>query len=152
MEKYAILLGYFDKQWVLVRKLYDQLMHVNVSAYESRYVFALKTQQFYTALEDLLKQIAKGFENHIEDLSSSHKELLMRLNTDIPEIRPSVLSKESFLLLDKIRAFRYFIRHAYDCELLESELALIQNKLKAQFHIVEADFTAFRQYISSLTG
>ncbi len=117
MEKYAILLGYYDKQWSLVQKLEEQIVNIDLSSYESRYVFALKVQQFYTAIEDLLKQVAKNFENHIQDLAMFHKELLIRLNTPIPSIRPSLLSEESFFLLDKIRAFRHFIHHAYDCEL-----------------------------------
>jgi hypothetical protein len=122
MEKYAILLGYYDKQWTLVKKLQNQIASINLSSYESRYVFALKVQQLYTAIEDLLKQVAKSFENHVQDLAIFHKELLIRLHTTIPSIRPCLLSEESFLLLDKLRAFRHFIRHAYDCELLETEL------------------------------
>lgn len=87
-------------------------MLVDVSIYENRFLFAMRVQQFYTALEDLLKQIAKSFENHIESMSNFHKELLPRMNTEIPKIRPAVISHNSFLFLDKIRAFRHFIRHA----------------------------------------
>ncbi len=150
MEKYAILLGYYDKQLALVQKIQEQIVNVDLSYYESRYVFALKTQQYYTAIEDLLKQIAKSFENHIQDLSMFHKELLVRLHTTIPSIRPSVLSKESFLFLDKIRAFRHFIRHAYDCELQEAELKEIQNKLKNCCEVLEKDFLEFRKFVESL--
>jgi hypothetical protein len=150
MERYAILLGYFDKQLILIKKLKNQITTIDLSLYESRYVFALKTQQFYTAIEDLLKQIAKSFENHIEDLSMFHKELLIRLYTAIPSIRPRLLSEESFILLDKIRAFRHFIRHAYDCELLENELRDIQNKIKARYSSLENDFQEFRCFIETL--
>ena len=76
MEKYAILLGYFDKQMKIIARLQREIENVDVANYESRYVFSLKTQQFYTAIEDLFKQIAKAFENHIESLSFYHKELL----------------------------------------------------------------------------
>ena len=145
MEKYAILLGCYDKQWALIEKLKSQLIKIDLSLHDSRYVFALKTQQFYTAIEDLLKQIAKGFENHIQDLAMYHKELLVRLNTEIPQIRPQVLSKESFLLLDKIRAFRHFIRHAYDCELQELELAQIQKILRDRYKRLESDLLQFRR-------
>ena len=151
MEKYAILLGYYNKQWKLVEKLKNQLGSIDLSSYEQRYVFALKAQQFYTALEDLMKQIAKGFENHIQNLSIFHKELLIRLQTEIPNIRPAVLSTESFLLLDKIRAFRHFIRHAYDCELLETELIEIQNRLEAGYHFLEKDFMKFKRFVESLS-
>lgn len=151
MEKYAILLGYYDKQWILIRKLHDQLMRIDLSSYEQRYVFAMKAQQFYTALEDLLKQIAKSFENHIQDLSAFHKELLNRMHTEIPNIRPRLLSTESFLLLDNIRAFRHFIRHAYDCELKEKELSDIQRKLKEHDQTLKKDFSDFRTFVESLS-
>ena len=151
MEKYAILLGYYDKQLLLIQKLQGQVLSVDLSSYESRYVFAIKTQQFYTAIEDLLKQIAKSFENHIQDLAMFHKELLIRLHTTIPSIRPRVLSEESFLLLDKIRAFRHFVRHAYDCELIEEELRGIQNRLKTHHTSLEKDFSEFRQFVETLS-
>src|SRR5438105_13964345 len=106
MESYAILLGYYNKQMILLQKLYGQLIFLDLFSYEVRYVFALKAQQFYTAVEDLLIQTAKAFENHIEDLSSSHKELLILLSTPIPNIRPQLLSEESFVLLDIVRSFR----------------------------------------------
>ena len=76
MEKYAILLGYFDKQVGMVEKLEKEITPLDLSVWENGYVFGLKTQQFSTALEDLFKQITKAFENHIEDLGSYHHELL----------------------------------------------------------------------------
>ena len=42
------------------------LSKLDIKDYKTRYVFALKTQQLYTSIEDMLKQIAKSFENHIE--------------------------------------------------------------------------------------
>lgn len=101
MEKYSILLGYFDKQLVFVNRLYQEIGSVDVSNYESRFLFAMRVQQLYTALEDHLKQIAKSFENHIDIMINFHKELLMRMNTEVPKIRPAVISQESFLFLDK---------------------------------------------------
>ena len=150
MEKYAILLGYYDKQWILLQKLQEQIVNVDLSSYESRYVFALKTEQYYTVIEDLLKQIAKSFENHIQDLSMFHKELLVRLHTAISSIRPRVLSEESFLFLDKMRAFCHFVRHAYDCELQETELQEIQDKLKSYSGVLEKDFLEFRRFVEAL--
>ena len=152
MDKYAILLGYFDKQLELINRLYNEILNEDVTIEDKRYVFALKTQQFYTAIEDLMKQIAKAFENHISDLAAYHKALLVRLNTEIPNIRPAVLSKQSFLMLDKIRAFRHFIRHAYDVELEENELEEIQTKLREEYSYVKKDLSKFRSYVEDLAG
>jgi hypothetical protein len=150
LEKYAVLLGYFDKHLQLITKLYEEIVRVDVSVYEKQFVFALKVQQFYTALEDLFKQIAKAFENHIENVSQFHKEVLSRMRTEVPNIRPAVISNHSMVLLDKIRAFRHFIRHAYDCELSEKELELIQQKLIDEYHHLEKDLQRFRSYITTL--
>ncbi len=152
MEKYAILLGYFDKQIIFIEKMYQEIITVNVSVYDKRFLFAMRVQQFYTALEDLFKQIAKAFENHIENMGNFHKEMLTRMNTEVPKIRPSVISNQSLILLDKIRAFRHFIRHAYDCELDEKELLLIQDKLKNDYSLVEKDLQKFRLFIQKLAG
>ena len=152
MDKYSILLGYFDKQIPLINKLYQEVVNVDVSKYKEQLVFAFRTQQFYTAIEDLFKQIAKSFENHIENMSNFHKELLVRINMEIPNVRPSVISKPSLLLLDKIRSFRHFVRHAYDVELDKKELELIQNRLKSEFRHVEKDLNHFRAYLQELSS
>ena len=151
MEKYAILLGYFDKQIVLIKKLYDEVIIVDVSVYEKQFLFAMRVQQFYTAIEDLFKQIAKSFENHIENMSNYHKEMLIRMNTEIPKMRPAVISQQSLIFLDKIRAFRHFIRHAYDCELDESQLRIIQERLKKEYPDVESNLQKFRAFIQTLS-
>lgn len=150
MDQYAILLGYFDKQLSVVQKLYNEIIKVDLDVYEKRFLFAMKTQQFYTAIEDLFKQIAKSFENHIENTEAFHKVLLTRMNTEVPKIRPAVISTPSFLFLDKLRAFRHFICHAYDCELDREELQRIQNKLTAEFSGLEKDLQRFRSFVQEL--
>lgn len=152
MNQYAILLGYFDKQFSILEKLYIDIIAVDLSIYEKRYLFSMKTQQFYTALEDLFKQIAKAFENHIESLDTYHKALLTRMNLEIPKIRPAVISTKSLVFLDKLRAFRHFIRHAYDCELDEVELHLIQSKLIQEFPHVTQDIKKFRLFVQELAS
>ena len=95
----AILLGYFDKKWLL----YQILIFLPMS--------------------------------------------LEMLHTAIPSIRLRFLSEESFVLLDKIRDFRHFIRDAYDYELLEVELREIQNKIESFYSVLEKDVLEFRQFV-----
>lgn len=150
MDKYAILLGYFDKQLVFVYKIYEEITTVDLHIYDKRFLFAIRVQQFYTAIEDLFKQVAKAFENHIENMTHFHKELLLRVNTEIPGVRPLVIGKDSLSLLDKLRSFRHFIRHAYDCELDEKELKTLQEKLKNEWLFVKLDFEKFRSFLEKL--
>src|SRR5438105_1061710 len=105
MNKYKILLAYFDKQLKPITKLYNEMINTDFHILYAPSHFAGKAQQFYTAFEDLLKQIAKAFENHIEKLNNFHIELLNRMTLDIKNIRPKLLSSESFALLDQLRKF-----------------------------------------------
>ncbi|RMH77593.1 MAG: hypothetical protein D6681_20805 [Calditrichaeota bacterium] len=150
MEKYALLLGYFEKQVPIIEKLYGQVRDLDVTDEDKGYVFALKVHQLYTAIEDLFKQIAEVFENKIQDPAAFRKELLLRMNLTVPQIRPAVIGDDSLRLLDKLRAFRHFVRHAYDVELDTDELLLLQNKLNQHFSRVIRDLEAFRKFTETL--
>ncbi|MGB9857741.1 MAG: hypothetical protein ACPLKX_06350 [Dictyoglomaceae bacterium] len=79
----------------------------------------------YNAFEDLFSEISKSFENKIEDASFFHKELLRRMTLEIPGIRPKVLSKESFIILNELRGFRHIFRHAYTYEIIPEKVKRI---------------------------
>jgi hypothetical protein len=152
MEQFRLLQGIYNKQIPLIRKLYDQVRILNLRDEDKPYVFALKTQQMYTAIEDLLKSTAKSFENHIDEDSGYHIELLRRMSTDVPRTRPAVLSDNSYKVLDKLRSFRHFIRHAYNYELDIEELSLLQNRLNNDFDFVLTDLTHFNLFLDGLEG
>ena len=152
MEQIRLLQGIYNKQIPLIRKLYDQVRILNLRDEDKPYVFALKTQQMYTAVEDLLKSTAKSFENHIDEDSGYHIELLRRMSTDVPRTRPAVLSDNSYKVLDKLRSFRHFIRHAYNYELDIEELSLLQNRLNNDFDFILTDLTHFNLFLDGLEG
>ena len=76
-----------------------------------------KLHNLYCAFEDLFKIVAQYFENQIEDVARYHKELLRRLSLSIEGVRPALISEKTYKLLDELRAFRHFFRHAYSYEL-----------------------------------
>ncbi len=78
---------------------------------------AYKLHNLYSAYEDLFKLVAKFFENQIADISGYHTELLNRMRLQIEEVRPKLLSDDSFMLLDELRGFRHVFRHAYSYKL-----------------------------------
>ena len=117
MLKYATLFDRWEKLLSPINRLYSEVSHIDLSRYENRYVFALKVQQLYTAIEDFVKEI--------------------------PKVRPPLFSGESLILLNKLGTFRHLIWHAYDCELDEKELEIILQELKGSFHFVENDFAAY---------
>ncbi|HID11324.1 MAG TPA: hypothetical protein EYP17_08505 [Candidatus Latescibacteria bacterium] len=86
---------------------------------------AYQLHNLYCAFEDLFKIVADFFENRIEERAKYHRELLWRMKISIEGVRPALLSEESYKLLDSLRAFRHFFRHAYSYELDPKKVALV---------------------------
>jgi len=69
------------------------------------------------AYEDLMRIVADHFENRIAEGGRWPRELFLRMSVTIPGVRPALICRETLLLLDSLRAFRHFFRHAYTYEL-----------------------------------
>ena len=63
------------------------------------------------------KQISLSFENHVQDSTRWHRELLDKMFLDIKHLRPAVLPEQLRSLLGDLLGFRHVFRHAYDYEL-----------------------------------
>ena len=89
---------------------------------------AYQVHNSYSAIKALLRVLAAHFEYQLSDAANWKSALLLRMTQPIPGVRPAPLTKETFALLDALRGFRYFFRHAYattiDPVLLESNLQL----------------------------
>ncbi|MGK7933872.1 MAG: hypothetical protein AB4041_20920 [Microcystaceae cyanobacterium] len=109
---------------------------------------AYQMHNLYNATEELFKIIATYFENNIADTAKWHSLLLQRMSQKIEGVRPAVLSEETYLLLNSLRGFRHFFRHAYGTP-LEYEL-LKPNLTKAirLFSCLEADINQFMRQLS----
>ena len=76
----------------------------------------------YCAFEQVFETIAQFFENNIAG-EYYHTDLLRRMRLTIEGIRPACISEDAFKLLDELRRFRHFFRHAYLSELDFDKLA-----------------------------
>jgi hypothetical protein len=74
---------------------------------------AYQLHNLYNAVEDLFHLVATHFENQIKDVSRWHTALLRRMRQGVEGVRPALLSDESYVLLNGLRGFRHFFRHAY---------------------------------------
>lgn len=82
----------------------------------------------YTSMENYFLRIAKAFENDLPS-ESWHRELLDRMQLEIPGVRPALLDKETVRLIDELRAFRHVFRTLYDERLDAERLALLQSRM-----------------------
>lgn len=149
-QKLALLLALLDSEWLAVEGLFEKLevQGKKSASSEADTVFtAYLLHNLYGAVEEILKQVANTFENHVDDPGQFHAELLRRMSLDIPGFRPAVLSQECSRSLQELRKFRHVFRHAYDYELDADRI----NELAAEMSALRASLTAdkdrFRQFL-----
>lgn len=110
---------------------------------------AYQVHNFYCAVEDLLKIVAMYFENNISDSAKWHAVLLQRMVSVIPQVRPAFLSSESYKLLNALRGFRHFFRHAYGATIEYEQLKSNLDKALLLTTLLEIDVNQFLIQLSA---
>lgn len=144
--KLALLKSEISNQTKLIEQTYEKISARSkdfVANSEKRESLAYQLHNLYCAFEDLFKTIASFFENQITDSLTYRSQLLKRMTFSIEGVRPALLDKETYQLLDSLRAFRHFFRHAYSYEIEPKKLALVLEaalKLKSLYRRQIEDF------------
>jgi hypothetical protein len=149
-EKIALLLAVLDQGWSAVERLWKDLdaRAALVEPTEDQTVAtAYLLHNLYTALEDLLKQVARTFENELEEPSRYHADLLNRMALDIYKTRPAFLSAPSLRALQELRKFRHVFRHAYDFVLDAARVSELARLAQASRPQLQADKSRFRAFL-----
>lgn len=110
---------------------------------------AFYVNQIYSGCERIFKNIAKSFENNIEQ-DLWHKSLLDRMTLDIKGIRPNVVSEKTLEYLDELRAFRHFFRHAYDTDIDKEKFRIIAHKTNLLRSSFKKDLKRFLGFLDKL--
>lgn len=153
MDKNTILLLKVDlkSQLQTVRFIHDKLVKraENLTPEDEILLesVAYQIHNLYGASEELLKVIAQYFENNIDDASQWHSYLLKRMRIDVPGIRPAFLDIETYEILNALRGFRHFFRHAYGAKLDYYQLKSNLEKALQVFPRLENNI---QQFISQL--
>jgi uncharacterized protein YutE (UPF0331/DUF86 family) len=149
-EKISLLLGYMESQEEEIDKILSEIREINPETKEKTVYLAYNLHNLYNAFEDLFREIAKIFENEIENLDYYHKELLKRMTIEISGIRPKILSKESYAILDELRGFRHIFRHAYTYEIIPEKIEFLKDKLLRNWDLIKRDLYNFKSWLKSL--
>lgn len=149
-EAAALLLGYLTAQLEDIHSLYAKLQETNPGNEERTIYLGYLLHNLYCALEDLFMEIAKTFENQIEDPARFYKLLLKRMMVAVPKIRPPVLSRESHRVLDELRGFRHIFRHAYGYALDPDKVVNLKESVEKHWNTVLADLDVFKTFLTTL--
>lgn len=149
-ERLTILKAEAEAQMNEIDKIYAKLDERNRekgrSAVES---IGFQLHNLYCAFEDLFRIVAETFENHVHDKSRYHSELLKRMTFRIEGVRPPLLSEHAYALLDNLRAFRHFFRHAYSYELDERKVRIVLDDAYALKKFYTNEINAFIDQIQT---
>ncbi|MCL4869386.1 MAG: hypothetical protein KJ063_10470 [Anaerolineae bacterium] len=119
-EKAIILTRSIEADQTAIEQIYNSLTTAQLSddtPEELLIVLAYRLHNLYTAFENIFQHIAATFENHLEDQSRWHVQLLQRMALDLTPIRPAVIDSTMLANLDVLRRFRHLFRSAYGVRL-----------------------------------
>ena len=105
--------------------------------------------QIYTGCERMFRNIAVTFENSIDD-KLWHRALLERMRLDIENVRPRLISEESYTCLNDLLAFRHYFRHAYDTDIREDRFSIIASDTMTLKDLLEKDIYTFVGFLDKL--
>lgn len=136
-----------ERLFIKFEKSYDGFL--KTKEYSRLVESAFHVGQIYTGFENVFKNIAKTFENNIED-DRWHKSLLERMTLEIEGIRPALLSEESFGCLNELMAFRHFFRHAYEMEIDKEKFKIVADRVLVVKSVFKKEIGKFLGFLEEL--
>lgn len=107
------------KSYELIERVYQRISKQQATfrdSIEAVDSMAYQLHNIYGTYEELFEVVAGFFENQIGG-ARYHADLLRRMGTRIEGMRPALLSSSTAELLDELRRFHHFVRHAYAAKL-----------------------------------
>ena len=151
-EKFLILERTIQSDLAVIERIYSELGEPELSesdGQEALIVVAYRLHSLYSAFENVFRNIATSFENHL-DPSSWHRQLLERMRLDLSPVRPEVIDDEAYEKLDEMLRFRHLFRTGYGLKLDALRLQLVVRKALELKSIYRRHIDRFLEYLHSL--
>jgi hypothetical protein len=72
------------------------------------------------------------------------------MQTEIPSVRPAVISSQLKESLEEYRGFRHVVRNVYTYHLKPEKLKILVGNLEETFRLASEELTAFRDFMKKL--
>lgn len=82
-------------------------------------MIAFTIHNIYNGFEDVMKVVCKEVDGHTLGGESSHQDILNQLKSELPDVRPPVLTDELYNKLTDLKSFRHRVNQNYANELIE---------------------------------
>ena len=111
---------------------------------------ALNLHDFYTGMERIFEQIGSTVDGHIPTGHNWHRELLQQMQSDLPELRPAVLSIEAVGFLDELLRFRHVVRNIYAFQFDPQRIARLVSLMRLALGQVQTDLSTFVTFVEQV--
>lgn len=152
-ERLSLLISYIDEQERILENITEKISYnltdPDVQDEKTTVFLSYQLHNFYSGMEDLFEEVAKVFENYVEEREKFHIKLLKRMKLNVEGVRPNLLSEKSFKVLNELRKFRHIFRHAYDYELDAGRVKELSQMVMDNFSQVKKDLDEFKSFIRS---
>jgi hypothetical protein len=108
---------------------------------------ALNLHGFYAGLERIFELIATIVDGTTPQGANWHQILLQQMSTEIPRVRPAVISEGTRDALDGYRGFRHIVRHVYTFKFDPAKVQQLVEEGPAVFTQVRAELLAFADFL-----
>lgn len=111
---------------------------------------ALNLQSFYTGLERIFELVVSEIDQDRPVGLNWHQALLRLAATDVPKLRPALISDATRDTLDRYRGFRHVVRNIYSFELDKEQIALLLRDLRPVFNRARTELSLFAQALGQI--
>jgi hypothetical protein len=123
---------------------------------DDRYAYvdsaALNLHGFYSGLERLFEIIARQVDEDVPGGETWHRDLLLQMARDLPEVRPAVISQDNASALDEFRRFRHLVRNVYTVNIVPTKMGRIVSALPDLWVKLRAELSAFADFIEDMAA
>ncbi len=111
---------------------------------------ALNLHDFYAGLERIFHQIAATVDGYLPAGQAWHRDLLQQMRTDLPDLRPPVLSAESRQAVDEFLRFRHVVRNVYAFQFDPESVERLVQLMPSAFQRAKTDLFAFADFLEQV--
>jgi hypothetical protein len=108
---------------------------------------ALTLHSIYTGYEKILEMLVKGIDGDIPTAIDYHTALLKRATYEIPDVRPKIISEETFYLLNTLRAYRHKLRRIYTYLISPNKIFQLNDVAMKAFDLFNRDWEIFKKHM-----
>jgi hypothetical protein len=103
----------------------------------------------YSGYENIIERIVRSIDGDIPSGKDYHLMLLKRALNTIKDVRPSIISTETFRLLDELRTYRHKFRNIYLYLLSTKRITELAHTGLDSFQHFQKDINAFKKFLIS---